>query len=72
LQDTKIFDIIIIQGDFMSTISLYEETILALRPELTSEDVNDFIEWLETNGDESESLSSAVNRFFGATGECGL
>lgn len=56
----------------MSTFNLYEEAVLALRPELTEEDVADFIEWLETNGDESESLSSAVNRYFGALGECGL
>lgn len=54
----------------MSTISLYEEAVLALRPDLTQEDVYDFIEWLEVNGDESESLSSAVNRFFGKQGDC--
>lgn len=56
----------------MSLINKYEEEVLKIKPELTQEDVDDFLDWLKDNGDESESLTSAVNRYFGAMGECGL
>jgi hypothetical protein len=48
----------------MSTFNGYEEKILELRPDLTDEDVQDFLDWLKDNYDEKETLTSAINRYF--------
>jgi hypothetical protein len=57
----------------MSTFNGYEEKVAELRPDLNQEDIEEFLQWLKINYDETETLTSAVNRYYPVYlhGECG-